>query len=84
MREANQRFARLVRAVRRAEQVMLLDRGTPIAVVKPIVARDAFARLEAKGLLIACAKPGLLPATQPARIRGGLSKAVIEERNERG
>lgn len=85
LREANQNFARLVRALRRGEEVLLLDRGRPIARVVPTVkAESVIDRLEARGLLTRCRKPGLLPRFRPIRVRGGLSRAVLEERAERG
>ena len=84
LREANQRFASLVRAVRRGEEVVLLDRGRPIALVKPLKeAATAVERLITKGLLVPAPKPGLLPPFRPIRLKGGLSQAVLSERNER-
>ena len=85
LREANQRFSRLIRAVRAGEEVVLLDRGVPIAVVKPLSRpKAAMERLQARGLVSAAEKPGPLPAFRPLRVRGGLSRAVREERDERG
>jgi antitoxin (DNA-binding transcriptional repressor) of toxin-antitoxin stability system len=40
LRKANQHFARLVRTLRNGEDVLLLDRGKPLAVVKPIGAGE--------------------------------------------
>jgi len=85
LREANQDFARLVRTLRNGEEVLLLDRGKPLAVVKPVVSSSkALERLTARGLLLPATKPGPLPPFRPIRIRGGLSRAVIADRNERG
>jgi prevent-host-death family protein len=85
LRQANQNFARLVRAVRAGEEVVLLDRGRPIARVIPVVKPVSIVeRLEARGLLVPGRKPGLLPAFRPLRTRAGLSRAVLEEREERG
>ena len=36
LRDANQQFSRLMKAVRRGREVLLTDRGKPLAVVKPI------------------------------------------------
>jgi len=85
LREANQHFARLVRTLRNGEVVLLLDRGKPLAVVKPVAATEkALERLAARGLLLPPTNPGPLPAFRAIRVRGGLSKAVIADRNERG
>jgi prevent-host-death family protein len=85
LREANQNFARLVRTLRNGEDVLLLDRGKPLAVVKPVASSDeALERLTARGLLLPATRPGPLPRFRPIRVRGGLSKAVIADRNERG
>jgi prevent-host-death family protein len=84
LREANQHFASLVRAVRRGEEVVLLDRGRPIALVRPLTEPGtAVERLIAKGLLLPAQKPDPLPPFRPIRMKGGLSKAVLSERNER-
>ena len=85
LREANQDFARLIRTLRTGEEVLLLDRGKPLAVVKPVAAPDtALERLTARGLLLPATGRRPLPPFRPVRIRGGLSKAVIADRNERG
>jgi prevent-host-death family protein len=85
LREANQKFSRLVRAVRAGEEVVLLDRGRPIARVVPIVDPASIdERLEARGLLLPCRRPGPLTPFRPLRVRPGLSRAVLEEREERG
>ena len=36
LREANQRFSQTIKAVRAGKEVVLTDRGHPIAVIKPI------------------------------------------------
>jgi prevent-host-death family protein len=85
LRQANQDFARLVRAVRAGEEVVLLDRGRPIARVVPVVEpASIIERLEVRGFLVPCKKPGFLPPFRPLRIRPGLSRAVLEEREEHG
>ena len=85
LRQANQDFARLVRAVRAGEEVVLLDRGRPIARVLPVVEPVSIVkRLEARGLLSPCRQAGSLPPFRPVRIRAGLSRAVLEEREQRG
>lgn len=85
LREANQNFAGLIRTLRAGEEVLLLDRGKPLALVKPIAPPNrALERLTARGLLLPAARPGRLRPFRPILIRGGLSRAVIADRNERG
>jgi prevent-host-death family protein len=72
--EANQQFARLVRAVRRGESVVLTDRGKPLAVVEPLAKRRpragreqldprqdaALDAMAAEGVLQRATRPGLM------------------------
>ncbi len=86
LREANQQFSRAVKAVRAGEEVLLTERGVPIAVIKPF--REAsgteaeIRRLEAAGVLRAAAKRAPLPPWTPRRLRGApLSRTIREERD---
>jgi prevent-host-death family protein len=87
LREANQKFSGLIKAVRRGTEVILTDRGKPIAKIVPIKAespKDVIKRLEDSGLLIAATKRGPMPSFKPLRIRGKpLSQTVIEDREDR-
>jgi prevent-host-death family protein len=54
LREANQEFSKLVRAIRAGQEVVLTDRGEAIAVVKPLERRGrekAFQTMVAEGLI---------------------------------
>ncbi len=86
LREANQRFSKAVKAVRAGREVILTDRGTPIAVIRPLPApsrgETAIRRLEAAGLFRPAPKSTLLPAWKPRRIKGApLSATLREERD---
>lgn len=88
LRDANQQFSRLMKAVRRGREVLLTDRGKPLAVVKPIPSDDEteaiVQRLEAVGVLRPASKRATLPAWNPRKLRGvPLSETVHEERDER-
>lgn len=88
LREANQQFSRLMKAVRGGKEVLLTERGRPLAVVRPIRTGDETAstiqRLEAAGLLRPAAKRGILPSWKPRVVRGGpLSGTVRQERDAR-
>jgi prevent-host-death family protein len=85
LREANQRFSKAVKVVKAGEEVILTERGKPIAVLKPLAKlrnSDAVIRqLEAVSLLRAAAKHIALPPWTPRRIKGApLSQTIREER----
>ena len=88
LREANQRFSKTMKAVKAGKEVILTDRGKPIAVIKPLtqapgseqVVRD----LEAAGVLQAATRRGPMPPWRPRKLRGSpLAQTVEEERETR-
>lgn len=88
LREANQQFSRLMKAVRDGREVLLTDRGRPLAVVKPVRGGDeteaTIQRLETAGFLRPAEKRNRLPAWSPRPLRGvPLAETVREERDER-
>jgi prevent-host-death family protein len=88
LREANQQFSRLVKTVRGGREVLLTERGRPLAVLRPIRSGDktkaAIQRLEAAGFLRPAAKRAGLPAWKPRPIRGRhLSKSIRQARDAR-
>ena len=88
LREANQQFSRLMKAVRAGKEVWLTERGRPLAVVRPIGIRDetesTIQRLEAAGLLRPASKRGTLPSWRPRVVRGiPLSATLRQERDDR-
>ena len=89
LREANQRFSKAIRAVRAGREVVLTDRGRPIAVIKPLKAEDAGeAALRAMvedGFITAAARKGPMPSPRwrPVKVKGTpLSQTIIDDRNE--
>ncbi len=74
LREANQQFSRLVKAVNQGKEVLLTERGKPLAVVKlieePGNAHATVRRLERVGLLRAASKRRALPAWNARPNRG--------------
>lgn len=68
LREANQKFSKAIKAVKAGHEVVLTERGKPIAVIKPLVAKTRFeaaiARMIADGRLIGPLHP------KPIRRRG--------------
>lgn len=88
LREANQHFTRAIKAVRAGQEVILTERGAPIAVIKPIQrwagADEALRRLEASGILRRAANPMPMPAWTPRPLRGlPISETLRDERELR-
>lgn len=81
LREANQQFSRLVKAVKEGREVLLTERGRPLAVLRSIRVADkaqaAIQRLETAGFLRPAAKRGSLPAWKPRPIRGRRSSKQL-------
>ncbi len=87
LREANQKFSKAIQAVKSGEEVILTERGKPIAVIKPLngsrVGEAIIRRLEASGFLRPAAKKGALPPWTPRRLKGvSMVQTLREERNE--
>ena len=90
LREANQRFSKAMKAVRSGKEVVLTERGRPIAVIKPIKEEDAEqAALQAmadEGLITLPSRKGPMPAPRwrPVKVKGKpLSQTVVEDREDR-
>ncbi len=88
LRDANQRFSTLVKTIKDGEEVILTDRGQPIAVVTPMRGRvgveTTLNRLARAGFVRLPATSGPLGPAKPVRARGkSLSQFVTEEREAR-
>jgi prevent-host-death family protein len=93
LREANRHFSRLMKAVRNGTEVVLTERGRPVAKLVPMSEPDdaesnaverAVRRLEAQGILRAATKRGRLPRWSPRKIVGGsLAQTIKAEREQR-
>ena len=87
LREANQHFSKALKAVRAGKDVVLTERGRPIAVIKPIGDDDtaALGRMADEGLITLPSRTGPLPRVAPVRVKGKpLSRTIIEDRDDRG
>ena len=87
LREANQHFSKAIKAVKAGKEVVLTERGKPIAVIKPLPQSDdveaTLDRLAAAGVLTRATKRGPLPPFRPRRIKGApLSQTISEDRDE--
>ena len=90
LREANQRFSKAIKAVRAGREVVLTDRGHPIAVIKPLKAEDpeeaALRAMVEDGFITGAARKGPMPSPRwrPVKVKGEpLSQTIIDDRNER-
>jgi len=90
LREANQQFSKAIKAVRAGKEVVLTDRGRPIAVITPVTTADAQdAALQAmadEGLITPAARKGPMPAPRwrPVTVKGKpIADTVIEDRADR-
>jgi prevent-host-death family protein len=86
LKEANQHFSKLMKAVREGEEVLLTESGKPLARIVPLRDGDkseaAIARLEVSGFLRAAAKPEPMPDWKPRPIRGvPMVRTIREERD---
>jgi prevent-host-death family protein len=84
LRQANQQFSKAIKAVRAGHEVVLTERGKPIAVIKPLREANgieaAVRRMEASGLLIpALVRRPLPPARLIVRIKGKPLSATLSE-----
>lgn len=91
LREANQHFSRIMKAVRNGAEVILTDRGRPVARLTPIgkpgadadAVERALAQLVREGVLSRAPKRGRLPYFKPRKIRGEpISETLARERAE--
>ena len=88
LREANQHFSKAIKAVRAGKEVVLTERGQPIAIIKPIrespEPEAVLKRLAEEGLITLPTSKGPLPRFEPARVSGDpLSQTIIDDREDR-
>ena len=90
LREANQHFSKAIRAVRGGKEVILTERGRPIAIIKPIREEPsedtALQAMAHEGLITLPARKGTTPVPRwkPVRVSGKpLSQTIIEDRDDR-
>jgi len=84
LREANMHFSKYVKMVRQGQEIVVTERGAPIAVIKPL-GREAspekrIKMLEDQGFLKRPGK-GPFPSSTPLVIKGGpLADTLSEDR----
>ena len=87
LREINQAFSRYMKIVKTGEEVLITERGHPIAVIKPLAAEtdiDVKIRLlEAEGLLSPSQKKGQPKNHPPVSLSGQcLAQTISDIRDE--
>jgi len=87
LREANMHFSKYLKLVREGQEVVVTERGNPVAVIKPLTKEetpdDKIKSLEDQGILRRAVK-GKLPFGGTIAIAGKpLSETIIEGREER-
>ena len=88
LREANQQFSKAIKAVRAGKEVVLTDRGQPIAVITPIKGQPqpeaALKRMADEGLVTLPTRKGRLPRFDAVPVTGKpLSRTIIDDRDDR-
>jgi len=87
MREANMHFADYIRKVRSGVEIILTDRGVPVAMIKPLATASSaiekkLAELDDSGLISLAKKAFSLP--KPLACKGGMiSDTIAELRRDR-
>jgi prevent-host-death family protein len=88
LREINQHFSHYIKVVKAGEEVIITERGKPVAILKPVAPTTdldvKIRRLEADGLLTPPRLEGS-PKIHPAGFLSGpwLAQTVSEMRDER-
>ena len=86
LREANMHFSKYVKMVRQGQEIIVTERGAPIAVIKPL-GREASPEkriqlLEEQGVLRRAVK-GAFPPDAPFSMRGrSIADTLSEERED--
>jgi prevent-host-death family protein len=86
LREANQAFSRIMKAVRRGEEVLLTERGKPLARIVPMrpsgAAEGMVQRLEASGFLRAATKRTRMTVWEPRPLAGPPVTLTLREERD--
>ena len=88
LREANIHFSKYIKLVRQGKEVVVTDRGEPIAAIRPIFQHKAspeerIAEMEKRGVLKRPSKKSLV-LSRLIQVPGmSISGAVMEEREDR-
>jgi len=82
LRDVNQDFSAAARAIRSGEEVLILDRGRPFALMIPLREDDAVERMERSGFLTSAREYGASRPARPVAVpEGTASRLLAEERS---
>jgi prevent-host-death family protein len=86
LRDANQKFSKIMKAVRGGEEVLLTERGKPLARIVPVRPANqtdtTLRRLEAMGFLRAAGRSDPMPSWEPRPLRGGSMTQTLRKERE--
>lgn len=80
IRELRADLSRYLRRVRDGEEIVVTDRGTPIARITPTNGRSRIDELIAAGIITPAPNRGPRAVPRPIKIEGGISDLVDEQR----
>jgi prevent-host-death family protein len=80
IRELRADLSRYLKRVREGEEIVVTDRGNPIAKISPTNGRSRIDELIAAGVVTPPTNRGPRTVPKPIKIRGGISDLVDEQR----
>ena len=80
IRELRAHLSRYLDQVREGEEIVVTDRGTPIARISPTNGRSRIDELIAAGIITPAPNKGPRRVPNPIKIKGGISDLVDEQR----
>lgn len=80
IRELRAHLSRYLDQVREGEEIVVTDRGTPIAKISPTNGRSRIDELIAAGVITPPVNRGPRTVPTPIKIKGGISDLVDEQR----
>lgn len=80
IRELRAQLSRYLDQVREGEEIVVTDRGNPIARISPANGRSRIDELIAAGVLTPPVNKGPRTVPKPIKIKGGISDLVDEQR----
>lgn len=80
IRELRADLSRYLKRVREGEEIVVTDRGTPIARISPANGRSKLDELIAAGIVTPAPRKVPRPLPKPIKIKGGISDLIDEQR----
>ena len=80
IRELRADLSRWLKRVREGEEVLVTERGNPVARIVPVTGHRHLDRLIAEGVVTPAQQPWVGPHPPPIKIKGKLSDFIREQR----